>query len=62
MLAVDRVSETSNPTEFGEVIFSFLWIVDCKDINKLAPVSAPGEPLISGPCLAPGHLNYLEKT
>ncbi|KZL66298.1 non-ribosomal peptide synthetase [Colletotrichum tofieldiae] len=58
------VIESSNhkPGRIGRGVGCICWIVDPEDPNKLAPVGAPGELLIEGPCLARGYLHQKEKT
>ncbi|GJC86344.1 nonribosomal peptide synthetase dtxS1 [Colletotrichum liriopes] len=58
------VIESSNhkPGRIGRGVGCICWIVDPGDPNKLAPVGAPGELLIEGPCLARGYLHQEEKT
>ncbi|KAK8117198.1 uncharacterized protein PG998_005479 [Apiospora kogelbergensis] len=58
------VMESSNhkPGRIGKAVGCTSWIVDPEDANKLAPVGAPGELLIEGPCLAMRYMGDEEKT
>ncbi|KAK1704025.1 hypothetical protein BDP67DRAFT_624154 [Colletotrichum lupini] len=55
-------SNNHKPGRIGRGVGCICWIVDPEDPNKLAPVGAPGELLIEGPCLARGYLHQEEKT
>ncbi|OHF00037.1 hypothetical protein CORC01_04683, partial [Colletotrichum orchidophilum] len=55
-------SNNHKPGRIGRGVGCICWIVDPEDPNKLAPVGAPGELLVEGPCLARGYLHQEEKT
>ena len=46
----------------GKGVGCTTWIVDADNPDHLAPIGAPGELLIEGPCLARGYLKEQEKT
>lgn len=57
------IALNSNPALIGKSILgSQLWIVEPSDVGQLAPLGCVGELVISGPCIARGYLNDLEKT
>ncbi|KAK8104886.1 uncharacterized protein PG998_011919 [Apiospora kogelbergensis] len=58
------VLEASNhkPGRIGKGVGSICWVVDPDDHHRLAPVGAPGELLIEGPCLARGYINQEDRT
>ncbi|KAL8871747.1 MAG: hypothetical protein Q9174_002487, partial [Haloplaca sp. 1 TL-2023] len=60
----DDVSTDTEPNNigYGYGTGNRLWIVEPDDHSKLSPVGCLGELLISGPALARGYLNDLEKT
>ena len=60
--AANRVWSGSSPSNIGRAVGSASWITDPDDHNRLAPIGAIGELLLSGPTLARGYLNDKEKT
>ncbi|RDL35031.1 uncharacterized protein BP5553_06962 [Venustampulla echinocandica] len=50
------------PTNIGTAVGAVSWIVDALDYNKLAPIGAVGELLLSGHILARGYLNDPQKS
>ncbi|KAG8160676.1 hypothetical protein KVR01_008940 [Diaporthe batatas] len=50
------------PGRIGRGVGAITWVVDPDDHDRLAPIGAPGELLIEGPCLARGYLNQHDKT
>lgn len=46
----------------GKQVGGSLWIVDETNHDQLLPISATGEPVISGPTLSRGYLNDSELT
>ena len=57
-----RVTASSDPNNIGYPIGTHLWIVEPGNHDRLAPIGCPGELLVSGPTLAQGYLNDMEKT
>ncbi|KAL8727263.1 MAG: hypothetical protein Q9166_006144 [cf. Caloplaca sp. 2 TL-2023] len=60
----DNVSRDTDPNNIGyaDGTGCRLWVVEPADRAKLTPVGCNGELLISGPTLARGYLNGVEKT
>jgi amino acid adenylation domain-containing protein/non-ribosomal peptide synthase protein (TIGR01720 family) len=52
----------TNPRNIGRSFASNVWVADPIDIQKPIPLGAVGELVISGPTLARGYLNDVEKT
>ncbi|KAK7911863.1 hypothetical protein PG985_014344 [Apiospora marii] len=52
----------SDPANIGKAVGGLGWIVQADDHDRLVPIGAVGELLISGPILARGYLNNPEKT
>ncbi|KAK7987126.1 hypothetical protein PG988_002114 [Apiospora saccharicola] len=52
----------SDPANIGRAVGGLGWIVQADDHDRLVPIGAVGELLISGPILARGYLNNPEKT
>ncbi|KAI1861959.1 uncharacterized protein JN550_010590 [Neoarthrinium moseri] len=52
----------SDPADIGRALGGLGWVVQADDHDKLVPIGAVGELLISGPILARGYLNNAEKT
>ncbi|KAH6032876.1 hypothetical protein HBI83_010160 [Parastagonospora nodorum] len=57
-----RLDPDSDPANIGRAIGGLGWIVQADDHDRLVPIGAVGELLISGPILARGYLNNPEKT
>ncbi|PYI08337.1 peptide synthetase [Aspergillus sclerotiicarbonarius CBS 121057] len=53
---------TSDPSNIGRAVGGLCWIVEAENHDRLVPLGAVGELLISGPILARGYLNDAEKT
>ncbi|KAL7271990.1 NRPS [Rhizina undulata] len=51
-----------HPANIGTAVAAHLWIADPENSNRLTPIGCVGELLISGPTLARGYLNDVEKT
>lgn len=51
-----------DPLNIGPPNSSALWVVDRHDINKLVPIGAIGELLVSGPIVGMGYLGNPSKT
>lgn len=51
-----------HPANIGTAVAAHLWIVDPERTDRLTPIGCVGELLISGPTLARGYLNDMEKT
>ncbi|GKZ51628.1 nonribosomal peptide synthase, partial [Aspergillus brasiliensis] len=57
-----HLKPTSDPSNIGRGVGGICWIVDAENHDRLVPLGAVGELLISGPLLARGYLNDAEKT
>ncbi|GLA28321.1 nonribosomal peptide synthase [Aspergillus niger] len=57
-----HLKPTSDPSNIGRAVGGLCWIVDAENHDRLVPLGAVGELLISGPILARGYLNDAEKT
>lgn len=57
-----HLEPTSDPSNIGRSVGGLCWIVDAENHDRLVPLGAVGELLISGPILARGYLNDAEKT
>lgn len=55
-------SRDHRPGRIGRGVGAVCWVADPEDVNRLAPVGAPGELIIEGPCLARGYLRQDDKT
>ncbi|QIW97247.1 hypothetical protein AMS68_002765 [Peltaster fructicola] len=56
------VRPRSNPRNIGKPVAVHTWIVDANDMNRLAPIGAMGELVLSGPTLGRGYLNDPKQT
>ncbi|KAH8695213.1 hypothetical protein BGW36DRAFT_429095 [Talaromyces proteolyticus] len=57
-----HLKPTSDPSNIGRSVGGLCWIVNAENHDRLVPLGAVGELLISGPILARGYLNDAEKT
>ncbi|GLB10767.1 nonribosomal peptide synthase [Aspergillus tubingensis] len=57
-----HLKPNSDPSNIGRAVGGLCWIVDAENHDRLVPLGAVGELLISGPILARGYLNDAEKT
>lgn len=63
ILASSRVTEPEfHPAKVGTAAAAHLWIAEPERTDRLTPIGCVGELLISGPTLARGYLNDVEKT
>lgn len=54
--------KTTNPANIGRALSSNSWIVDADNHDRLVPIGAAGELIISGPLVTRGYLADAEKT
>ncbi len=57
-----HLTPESDPANIGRSVGGLAWIVQSDDHDKLVPIGAVGELLISGPILARGYLSNPEQT
>lgn len=61
--ASSQVTELQfDPANIGTAVAAHFWIAEPERIDRLTPIGCVGELLISGPTLARGYLNDVEKT
>ncbi|KAL4973044.1 hypothetical protein BDW66DRAFT_143034, partial [Aspergillus desertorum] len=56
------IVEKERAPSVGTALAGAIWVVDTEDYNRLAPIGVVGELLISGPLVARGYLNDIERT
>ncbi|KAI1747345.1 hypothetical protein F4782DRAFT_521601 [Xylaria castorea] len=52
----NNVKPGDNPRNIGFSVAANLWLLDPVNPEKLAPIGAPGELMVEGPCLSRGYL------
>ncbi|KAJ5930329.1 Nonribosomal peptide synthetases (NRPS) [Penicillium verhagenii] len=62
LIAINVLTEGSDPRTIGKGHGAVTWIVDPEDHDKLVPIGATGELVVEGPIVTKGYLHDLERT
>ncbi|KAJ5871120.1 nonribosomal peptide synthase [Penicillium soppii] len=63
ILCVSRqIRVVADRSNIGKPTNGVVWLADVQDINRLAPIGAPGEMVIEGPSMADGYHDDNERT
>ncbi|KAJ5918139.1 Nonribosomal peptide synthetases (NRPS) [Penicillium verhagenii] len=62
LIAINVLTEGSDPRTIGKGHGAVTWIVDPEDHDKLVPIGATGELIVEGPIVTKGYLHDPERT